>query len=565
MPEIVAEGMPFESSPEAAANIYASTPPSFSSGFGALFNQESTIGRLQRGSERGQYAGSSWFDRYLAVTGQAQEGIAVPGQQSRVAPPIETPELSSEEANKRYAPPGTTITNAPMREGIAALVGKAKQDEIDREQVIQRFEQAHSWPVNFLSGMAAFTLDPLNASTMIVPGFGEEAVAGVLGRGLLARTAGRVVSGATGGAAAQVPLSAIKLGLGSEEASDYNSRDFLQDVFYSAAGGAVIHAGIGAVRDYVRPPVEAAPRPEAPPPSEKLPEAPPPQVNWAAMRSAISQTMDGRPTDVMPVIDAEAVRLASREADLRNQADQLGYQLLAMPKRPEEVAASETLARLETVERNLRAEDTSAAERRELVRRRDELLSNTTPEQLRQTVAPVGMRRNLENQKRAIEQEIANVTAERQSRVPILGTSGELAGINLSNLGDAQRQVYRNGFAQGVPQAEFNAANEEVYGTKAPEETEAPESTPATRLEESEQPATSKEAAAPTAPKPSTPEEKDAADLEAQWNRVNQAQPAALTADQLEEIRSAVDEYNKAQQTGLGYDQAAICLNGSGV
>jgi hypothetical protein len=140
-----------------------------------------------------------------------------------------------------------------------------------------------------------------------------------------------------------------------------------------------------------------------------------------------------------------------------------------------------------------------------------------------------------------------------------------LAGINLSNLGDAQRQVYRNGFAQGVPQAEFNAANEEVYGTKAPEETEAPESTPATRLEESEQPATSKEAAAPTAPKPSTPEEKDAADLEAQWNRVNQAQPAALTADQLEEIRSAVDEYNKAQQTGLGYDQAAICLNGSGV
>lgn len=566
MTDIVADGQPFEASPELAAERFASTPPSFTSAFGALFSRDSTVAQTPDSALKGQYVGATPSERYMTVTGLAGAGLPVPA-------PIETPELPADEVNKRYAPEGTKITDKPMREGIAQIVGKEKSDAMERDAIIQRYEAQHSWIWNFGVGTAAFMLDPVNAATAFIPGAGEEAIAARLGGGILARTAGRAVAGATGAIAGQIPLQAARYALDPEEASDMSARDVMRELLYTAAGGAILQAGIGGVAERFRRPAEAkAPAAEAPPPAPPVDAAKAidqssAEVKWSAMRSAISQIMDGREIDVMPVIDADAVRSMSQEAELRNEHADLTAKLQAIPQRPEEAAAAEKLTRLEAVERNLADENITPEERRAQMARRDEILTDTTPEKLRAQAGPLEERRQLQNQISSIEAQLQAADNKRAAATlgRIIPSDDNALAQRLMDLPAAQRQMYRNGFAQGVPQPEFDATYEAVYGTKAEEvEGEAEPPKPPTEAAPPKPPSAAGGAPAEVA-KPTTPEEKEAADLEVQWQRANEAAPIRMTDEQRTEIQSAIDEYKAAQAKTDGYTQAASCLDGSGV
>lgn len=252
MSDIISDGQPFETPEKAADQQYARNPPTWGRALGSLFQETSTTGALMRATERGSQAGSSRFDQALFLGGQSdagQAGVAI-------IQPEQTPMLTAAEANKRYAPEGTKITDSPMPEGLAQVVGRQKAEEVQRESVLSRFATAHSWPVRFGAGSAAFILDPLNAASAFVPGLGEETVgAGLarvgLGTGIAARTTARVVAGGVTGAVAQAPLSAAKYALGREQASDYDLRQAFTDMAYSAAGGAAFHAGLGGLHDVV--------------------------------------------------------------------------------------------------------------------------------------------------------------------------------------------------------------------------------------------------------------------------------------------------------------------------
>lgn len=244
MGDIVSDGIPLETPITQADKGYASTPPTFGRAFSAMFEDSSPVAMGARAAERGQYAGSSWFDQALTQIGEANAGMVV--QQ-----PKQSPMLTAAEANKLYAPEGTKITDTPMPQALARLVGQEKAQEVDRESVLSRFAAAHSLPYRFATGTAAFLSDPINAATALLPGVGEDAVAARLGlgSGLVGRTASRLIAGAATGAVAQAPLSALKYGLGTEEASDYDLRSAFRDMAFSAAGGAMLHAGFGAVGD----------------------------------------------------------------------------------------------------------------------------------------------------------------------------------------------------------------------------------------------------------------------------------------------------------------------------
>lgn len=315
MVDFVTDGQPFEQPVAAADQGYAATAPSFGSAFKAMAAESSSLMPLVRGAERGQFAGSSTIDQVLYDMGNGQTdetGLPV-GPALAPAGSVQTPLLSAEEANAKYAPIGpdgqrANITDAPMPEGVAQLVGKEKGAQIEREGVIARFQNVHSWPVNFGTGIAAFLTDPFNLVTAFVPGFGEEAVTARLGGGLLARVAGRAVSGAVAGAASQAPVAALRYGLGTEEASDYGLRDAMRDTFFAAAGNAVLGAGLGAVGDLLgrgHAPVagETPTRPETSAHAVLGADA---VTKYDAMRTAVAQTVDGRPIDVEPVFEAKA-------------------------------------------------------------------------------------------------------------------------------------------------------------------------------------------------------------------------------------------------------------------
>jgi hypothetical protein len=332
MADIIPDGQPIEEPEASAAAAYQNIPAPLGQFLGEQIG--STVRQIGRVAEQGMFEGAGAFPQLLY--GLAQAGTATPEatvggvpSTTEVTPPgsVPTPLLSPEDYNARYAPNGpdgkpVSLGSEPMPQGIAKLVGDAKREEIERDNVSSRFENAHSWPANFAAGTLGFMLDPLRAATAFVPGLGEEAVLARLGTGIAARLGARVVAGATAGAAAQAPLAALQYGLGQEEASDYGLRDAFRDMAFAAAGNAIFHTGIGTAGEILRGRPEAAA--EAP---MEFREAAPivaadAQTQHAAMSSAVAEIADGRPVDVEPMFQ------------LKTPEPIEGFRFLPPPPRP---------------------------------------------------------------------------------------------------------------------------------------------------------------------------------------------------------------------------------------
>lgn len=452
MTDFIPDGQPFEM-PETAADLsYAETPPPFGRAFRAMVTESSGLAYLARAAERGSQAGSSWFDQGLYQGGLAEEAQSPYQPEPVQLDPEQSDVLPAAEINKRYAPEGVSITDKPMPEKLGEIIGRQKAESMRRESVLARSAAVNSWPVNFGAGMAAFMLDPLNAATTLIPGLGEESVTAALGRvglsGIPQRMGARAIVGAVGGAEAQVPLSALRYGLSGEEASDYTLRDALRDVFYSAAGGAAIHAGVfGTLRELRWPraapgrplgaPEEAA-APEAPaavpeaPAEAVAPETPeaapvapepspeplPPEVHEQAaaatsqpanihadtMRAAVSEVLDGRPVDVQPVLDATPPRIRTLE--------EIQQQDGVSARKAQEIQTQELLAR----------------------------------------GRPISMEE----------------MAARKAGVQQIGPADVAA---------QQRDLQRDGYATGVPQADLQQATADLYQPKVEEEAPAEQPT----------------------------------------------------------------------------------------
>lgn len=108
----------------------------------------------------------------------------------------------------------------------------------------------------------------------------------------------------------------------------------------------------------------------------------------------------------LPVIERGA------QAALNAQRNQITRELRLLPRGGQQ--AVDRLARLEAVERNLKEEDLTPAARRTLMTRRDELLTDTTPEKLQTEAAPIARRRVLLAQREEVERKL-----DELSRRPI--------------------------------------------------------------------------------------------------------------------------------------------------
>jgi hypothetical protein len=124
----------------------------------------------------------------------------------------------------------------------------------------------------------------------------------------------------------------------------------------------------------------------------------------------------------LPVVNPELLTLLGREAGLRQRLGELEKEIpAANPLTGTALvrgqAASETLARLATVEKDLGAATTDA-ERSALSSRRDELLADTTPEALRELAAPVEKRRQLESERTNVTTQLEDIGKKRAQYAP---------------------------------------------------------------------------------------------------------------------------------------------------
>jgi hypothetical protein len=285
---------PFQEENETgAAQAYANLPPAPGAGLAALIRKEPTQNLLLGAAEEASQDPSAGLFRSYLAGNAAAYGAPLTADDLR-APP--TPTISPEETKQYSADGKTALSDKPIPQGLAEVLGREQRERIEADSAIRRFEANTSWLPRTLTGMVADATDPLKLSTLFVPGLGEEAVAARLGLGatFLGRTAARGISGVTFGAAAQAPISAVQLALDP----DYHMRDFLYDTAVQAPFNAALAViGAGALRESYRyltglPPLNYASAEARPVLSAG------PQAQHDALGGAVSQIVEGKPIDV---------------------------------------------------------------------------------------------------------------------------------------------------------------------------------------------------------------------------------------------------------------------------
>ncbi len=135
-------------------------------------------------------------------------------------------------------------------------------------------------------------------------------------------------------------------------------------------------------------------------------------------------------------------------------------------------------------------------------------------------------------------------------------------------LAQRQQAVYRAGYAPGMPQAEFDALNESVYGAKAPAEERAAAggSGAAPRPGDADAPAKGGPDADGAAPGAAQQGPKTAADaVLATWQQRFDAAGVVPTAEERALIDATRARVEAADMTAEGYAQAGACLTAAGI
>jgi hypothetical protein len=130
---------------------------------------------------------------------------------------------------------------------------------------------------------------------------------------------------------------------------------------------------------------------------------------------ALSARLEREAPFTLPVMDERAIRLTSEEAGLKARHVELDEHLAGLPAGDQ--AAADTLARLSEIDRQI-GEATTAAERRPLQQRRDELLTDTSPEKLQAAAAPIEQRRAATAEQASISGRLSDIAGERARLAP---------------------------------------------------------------------------------------------------------------------------------------------------
>jgi hypothetical protein len=279
-------------------------PATFGEGFGAAFDEQMTrnpTATIFRALRRQQFSTST--DEF---------GNELPGPRtpSRV--------LTADEANAQYGIPGKLKWDADVPEPVAQELRSLKEAEIERQDTLRRAQAGLG--TNLSAGLVASILDPLNVASAFIPVVGPARFGALAAR--FGTTGARAISGAVEGAVGAALLEPIVLAGAAAEQADYDITDSLLNVAFGTVLGAGLHLAGGAVGDRLRARAEASSFQRA---IDDLSRA----DQEALGRTALAQMVEGRPIDVLPVLDV--VRANSRER-LLSGASGLAYRAGETPE-----------------------------------------------------------------------------------------------------------------------------------------------------------------------------------------------------------------------------------------
>jgi hypothetical protein len=460
--------------------------------------------------------------------------------------------------NTKYGQSTGLTFDQPMRAGAVAIMVRRKQEEIARNAFIDRAPTGLAYGIaNLGTQLAVSATDPLNVASAFIPIVGEARQAIWAAR--YGKVASRFATGAIEGSVGAAAIEPINYGASKYLGDDYTMADSLMNVALGGVLGGGLHVGFGALSDHL---------------SRLAPE-----TREATLRGALANMAEGRPVQIDHIITTDPLyrrfdelptikdlTLQAEEARLQAQHTELGTQVAALP--PGDATAHDRLTRLGTVEDQLKNPEIEAEVRKILGVRRDEILTNTTPEKLKADAQPIIDRRDLTARQDRITDQIKDIQKQRTD----LGVQRAMTPPAIAAASDRAAARFRGLHATEAPDpaALLAAQRDGSLQLQRAADTHNAQATDAARTATV---AYGKNAEPGTAIPPDSSargdailKEKQGDDLDAELQEAHATIDAyekqgALTPEEAAQARSGKEGIADAAKRGRAAKAAAVCLN----
>lgn len=261
--------------------------------------------------------------------------------------------LDPEAANAEFGIKGVLSFDKPVARAVAQDLYEHKREQIERDDVIARSEGGiGAGAARLTAYVATSLLDPINVAAGFIPVIGPAREAALVARAgsAVARARVRAGIGGAAGAAGMTALQPLEFALSRQEREDYTMADALRSIALGTVLGGGLHAGAGAAIDRAAGrfdpltgwpinPATGEPERFFNPLAQRIEDAGP-EARETLLHGALAQSIEGRPVNVAPVLDAveatragDAPRLRAATEDLRRS------DIEPLPAQREDVAA----------------------------------------------------------------------------------------------------------------------------------------------------------------------------------------------------------------------------------
>lgn len=358
-------------------------------------------------------------------------------------PSTASPMTDAATARQRIKDEGLSLTvpDDGIRSRALDILIERKKAERQREDIINRAPTGvGASSARFATNLAVSAMDPLNIASAFIPVVGEAKYAAMLGRagGILGRTGVRAAVGAAEGVVGAAVVEPLVYGAARQEQADYDLTDSLANIAVGTVLGGGLHVGAGAISDAVSAGHDwrtARAAPDAPIP--RMMQAAPPDVRAAAIRTGVSQAVDGRELNIEPLFQLPGTmeRLSEIQlGDLRTEAlarfGEGEKNIVALEERQnvlssQQVELAATAREIEATRQNVQSLRSDYAARKETLDAITPSLDEATKarlqaisEDLQKSDLPAARRSELEGERQTITESI-NALAEKQGTLSL--------------------------------------------------------------------------------------------------------------------------------------------------
>jgi hypothetical protein len=194
--------------------------------------------------------------------------------------------LSVEEANERFGIEGALTFDKPIREDAARRLQELKQEELEKLDIIKRYDATPLEKVGQIGlDIVATMMDPVQLGAMFVPIVGETRAAAWAAK--YGTTRARLMTGAVEAGVGSTALEPFILANNKALNYDYNEWDSFMNIAFGTVIGSGLHAGLGKIGDLI----------------DKRYISP--TAHNKAAQTAVGQLLDDKPVNIKSILDAD--------------------------------------------------------------------------------------------------------------------------------------------------------------------------------------------------------------------------------------------------------------------